>query len=50
MQWMDRALIVSPIIKDEMGEKLPSLEFEAYSVQRVAQNLFFSYKSQKKKK
>ena len=36
-------------IKDEMGEKTPSIEFEAYSIQTLSQNLFYSYKEQKRK-
>lgn len=30
-------------IKDAIGEKNPSKEFEAYSVQRISQNLFYLY-------
>lgn len=30
-------------IKQRMGEKEPSIEFEAYSIQRIAQDLFDMY-------
>lgn len=30
-------------IKDAIGEKEPSKEFEAYSIQRISQNLFYLY-------
>lgn len=36
-------------IKAVMGEKNPSSEFEAYSIQRISQNLFYEYKKQTKK-
>mgnify|MGYP003599311880 CR=1 FL=1 len=31
-------------VKSIMGEKEPSIEFEAYSVGQIAQNLFYAYK------
>lgn len=36
-------------IKKEMREENPSLEFEAYSIQRISQNLFYEFKKQTKK-
>jgi hypothetical protein len=33
-------------IKDRMGEKSPSVEFEAYSIQAICQNLFYEYNRQ----
>lgn len=37
-------------IRRAMDEKSPSDEFEAYSVQRLTQNLFYEYKRQTKKR
>lgn len=34
--------------RDRMGEHRPSVEFEAYAIQRIAQNLMFSFKEQTK--
>lgn len=31
-------------IRDELGEKTPSAEFEAYSIQAISQNLMQAYK------
>jgi len=36
-------------IKEDMGELNPSHEFEAYSIQRISQNLFYEFKRQNKK-
>lgn len=32
--------------KEEIGEDIPSKEFEAYSIQRISQNLFYEYERQ----
>ena len=37
-------------IRYNIGEKSPSSEFEAYSIQMITQNLLVSYKEQKAKK
>lgn len=37
-------------IRDDMGEDKPSAEFEAYSVQMIAQELFLEFKRQTKNK
>ena len=34
--------------RDRMGERFPSVEFEAYAIQRIAQNLMHSFKEQTK--
>jgi hypothetical protein len=36
-------------IKKNIGEDFPSAEFEAYSIQRLSQNLFYEYKRQTKR-
>lgn len=36
------------IIRETIGETNPSKEFEAYSIQTIADNLIFEYKRQKK--
>lgn len=33
-------------IKENIGEREPSHEFEAYSIQKISQNLFYEYKRQ----
>lgn len=37
-------------IKDILGEKNPSHEFEAYSIQQISQQMFYEYKRQKPRK
>lgn len=37
-------------IRKDMGEKKPSKEFEAYSIQNIAQKLIVSYKTKRKGK
>lgn len=44
------AVHVWQYIKEDIGEDKPSSEFEAYSIQKIAQNLFYEYKKQMRKK
>lgn len=37
-------------IRKSMGENEPSVEFEAYSIQRISQSLFYEYDRQRKRK
>lgn len=37
-------------VRDEIGEKNPSHEFEAYAIQNICQRLFYEFNRQTKKK
>lgn len=37
-------------IRENIGERDPSAEFEAYCIQRITQNLLYAYKEQVKRK
>lgn len=47
---LHEAVHIWQVIKEQLNEREPSIEFEAYSIQTIAQNLFCSYKDQKKKR
>lgn len=44
------AVHVWQVICEELGETSPSMEFEAYSIQQITQNLLESYQAQTMKK
>jgi len=47
---LHEAVHIWQAIKKSIGETRPSSEFEAYSIQRLSQNLFYEYQRQTKRR